>query len=683
MRKRKHQQRKRSRSESSGTRGRGGGFCPTQRVISTPPLSSHNRYACLVVDQCEDATSIFDCVKVVPQPSPPPQKVARIRLANWECRLPKKFIIATTPSENSLHIDVEIEMTDTTMKRNVNARAGCGAPRLFADTEYVRSNNLSTRRLTTPIPVYNVDGTANEAGAITEIADIILRYKGHAERTQLAVTSLGKQTMILSFTWLRKHNPEIDWQAKEVRMSRCPPQCSTCRAEAKVKRQAERAVTAQIHACHAGSFPVLIEEIPDEDDYPSTGLGEPEEGVEDFDDGFDDEIEDSDRIFVAHIHGEDAEHFVRAASTVSQRLAEAFTKNSKATSFRDAVPSSLHEFEDVFSEGAFDHLPKRRKWDHAIELKRELSPGFRMVYPMSPEEQRELDAFLEEALATGRIRHSKSPIGAPVFFIKKKDGKLRFVQDYRALNLITRKNCYPLPLIDDLSHRLKGAKYFTKLDIRWGYNNVRIKEGDEWKAAFRTNRGLFEPLVMFFGVTTSPSTSQTMMNEIFEDLIDEGAVAIYLDDILIFTSTLEEHRPTSRLVMERLRSHKLYLRHEKCEFEKTRIEYLGVIISHNKVEMDPVKIAGVSEWPTPTNKKEVQSFVGFINFYRRFIPNFSQHARPLFDLTMKDVRFIWGSPQEDAFMMLKGLVTSAPVLALPDSDLPYHLEADASGVAKV
>src|SRR3981189_1705588 len=646
-----------------------------------PPLSSHNRYACLVVDQCEDATSVFDCAKVVPQPSPSPKKVARIHLANWERRLPKKFIIAMTPSENSLNINVEIETTDTVMKCNINALVDCGATSLFVDTEYVRSNNISTHRLTTPIPVYNVDGTANEAGAITEIADVILRYKGHAERTQLAVTSLGKQTMILGFTWLREQNPEIDWQTKEVRMSRCPPQCSTCRAEVKVKHQAERAATAQIHACRAGSFLVLIEEIADEDDYPSMGLGEPEGGVTDFDDGFDDEIEDSDRIFVAHIHGEDAKHFVRAASTVSQRLAEAFTKNSKATSFRDAVPSSLHEFEDVFSEGAFDHLPKRRKWDHAIELEHEPLPGFRKVYPMSPKEQRELDAFLEEALATGRIRHSKLPIGAPVFFIKKKDGKLHFVQDYRALNLITRKNRYPLPLIDDLIHRLKGAKYFTKLDVRWGYNNVRIKEGDEWKAAFRTNRGLFEPLVMYFGLTNSPATFQTMMNKIFEDLITQGVVSIYLDDILIFTSTLEEHRPISRMVMERLRSHKLYLRHEKCKFEKTRIEYLGVIISHNKVEMGPVKIAGVSEWPTPTNKKEVQSFVGFINFYQRFILNFSQHAHPLFDLTMKDIRFIWGLPQEDAFMMLKGLVTSAPILALPDSNLPYRLEADTSRVA--
>ena len=145
---------------------------------------------------------------------------------------------------------------------------------------------------------------------------------------------------------------------------------------------------------------------------------------------------------------------------------------------------------------------------------------------------------------------------------------------------------------------------------------MRIKEGDEWKAAFRTNRGLFEPLVMYFGLTNSPATFQTMMNKIFEDLITQGVVSIYLDDILIFTSMLEEHRPISHMVMEQLRKHKLYLRHEKCEFEKTRIEYLGVIILHNKVKMDPVKIAGVSEWPTPTNKKEVQSFVGFINFYR-------------------------------------------------------------------
>jgi hypothetical protein len=186
---------------------------------------------------------------------------------------------------------------------------------------------------------------------------------------------------------------------------------------------------------------------------------------------------------------------------------------------------------------------------------------------------------------------------------------------------------------------------------------------------------------MYFSLTNSLATFQTMMNEIFQDLITEGIVSVYLDDILIFTNSLEEHRRITCLVLDHMREHKLYLQPEKCEFEKTRIEYLGIIISHNKVEMDPVKIAGVVEWPMPSNKKEVQSFVGFVNFYQHFIPRFSHHVCALFDLTMKGVRFIWGLPQEDSFMKLKELVTSAPVLILPNDDLPFRLEADGSCIA--
>jgi hypothetical protein len=181
------------------------------------------------------------------------------------------------------------------------------------------------------------------------------------------------------------------------------------------------------------------------------------------------------------VHLVDPPHFVHALSMVSGRLAEVFAKNSKPKGFEDIVPTSLHTYANVFSETAFDSLPERRKWDYPIELEHELSPRFRKVYPMTLTEQMEMDTFLEEALATGRIRQSKSPLGALVFFIKKKDGKLRFVQDYRALNAITRKNQYLLPLIDDLIHWLKGACYFTKLDVRWGYNNVCIREGDKWK----------------------------------------------------------------------------------------------------------------------------------------------------------------------------------------------------------
>jgi Reverse transcriptase (RNA-dependent DNA polymerase) len=166
----------------------------------------------------------------------------------------------------------------------------------------------------------------------------------------------------------------------------------------------------------------------------------------------------------------------------------------------------LKKFLDVFSKESFDTLPKHKQWDHAIELVPGEKPAGCKIYPLAPSEQKELDAFLQENLETRRIRPSKSPMSSPVFFIKKKDGSLRLVQDYRALNAITVKNKYPLPLISELINKLRGTRYFTKLDVRWGFNNVWMKEGDEWKAAFCTNRGLFEPLVMFFSLTNSPAT---------------------------------------------------------------------------------------------------------------------------------------------------------------------------------
>jgi hypothetical protein len=266
-------------------------------------------------------------------------------------------------------------------------------------------------------------------------------------------------------------------------------------------------------------------------------------------------LEDGDHIFATTIPLEG--EFIRAGSTVSQQLAEAFQKNSSSSTtrgFRDIVPGAFHDFEDVFSQASFDILPPRKPWDHAIELEPGAKHTNAKVYPLSPSEQVALDEFIQENLASGRIRPSKSPQASPFFFVKKKDGKLRPVQDYRTLNAMTIKNRYPLPLISELINQLRGARYFTKLDVRWGFNNVRIKEGDEWKAAFRTNRGLFEPLVMFFGLTNSPATFQTMMNDIFKDLILEGVVCVYLDDILIYTKTLEEHRRVTRCVLELLQA---------------------------------------------------------------------------------------------------------------------------------
>jgi hypothetical protein len=205
----------------------------------------------------------------------------------------------------------------------------------------------------------------------------------------------------------------------------------------------------------------------------------------------------------------------RMLPTPSRCLSEAFSKNSAPPkSFWDSIPKAFHEFEDVFSKESFDDLPERKPWDHAIELELGAKASSTKVYPLSPNEQEQLDAFIEENLVSGRIHPSKSPMAAPVFFIKKKDGSLRLVQDYQTPNSKTIKNVYLLPLISGLINRLRGAHYFTKLDVCWGYNNVRIKEGDKWKAAFLTNWGLFQPLVMFFGLTNSPATFQTMMNNI-------------------------------------------------------------------------------------------------------------------------------------------------------------------------
>ena len=435
---------------------------------------------------------------------------------------------------------------------SIKALIDSGATGLFIDRGYVNQSRLMTRTLSKPIPVFNVDGTPNEAGSIWEVVDIVLHYQDHSEHVQFAVTGLRKQDVILGYTWLQEHNPEVDWITKEVKMSRCPGRCSTCWTEIKQECHQCQIDARHLCSCRAGSMPTVeevFEDLPEfipnveEDEDEDSGQG-PEVSAHN-----PDKLEEGDSVFMTII--QDPPELIHASATTSQHLSEALAKNSAGPkAFRDSVPAAFHDFEDVFSKESFNALPDRKQWDHAIKIKTGAKVSSTKVYLLCPNEQAELDTFIEENLASRRICPSKSPMAAPVFFIKKKDGSLQLVQDYRALNAKTVKNVYPLPLISDLINRLQGARYFTKLDVRWGYNNVRIKEGDEWKAAFQTNRGLFEPLVMFFGLTNSPATFQTMMNDTFQDLISEGIVCVYLDDILIFTETMEEHDRVTRLVLE-------------------------------------------------------------------------------------------------------------------------------------
>src|SRR5713101_4020974 len=227
---------------------------------------------------------------------------------------------------------------------------------------------------------------------------------------------------------------------------------------------------------------------------------------------------------------------------------------------------------------------------------------------------------------------------------------------------------------------LKNSKVLSKMDVQWGYNNIRIREGDEWKAAFHTKRGLFEPTVMFFGLTNSPATFQAFMNEIFKDLIREEVVKVYMDDILVSTDTVKEHREVNRRVFQILRENKLYLKAAKCEFEKSKVEFLGVIVRNGQVRMDPKKVVVIMDWPVLKKKKDIQAFLGFCNFYRRFIKDFGKIAKPLMSLT-GNVEFQWGILQQLAYEGLKEAVAEETVLFIPQDSGKFRLEANASNYA--
>ena len=254
------------------------------------------------------------------------------------------------------------------------------------------------------------------------------------------------------------------------------------------------------------------------------------------------------------------------------------------------------------------------------------------------------------------------------------------VQDYQYLNKHTVQNNYPLPLISQLVDKLKGSQYFTKIDLWWGYNNVHIKEGDKWKATFICHHRSFEPTIMFFGLCNSPTTFRMMMNEIFADM--EDMVVVYIDDIMIFTKgNLVQHQAKVKEVLQWLRDHDLFARPEKCSFNKTEVEYLGMFVNHDSIKMDDTKVKAITEWPAPTNVRSVCSFLSLANFYRHFIKDYAKLAKPLTDLTQKDKVFSWGTAEAEAFTELKHHFTTTPILAYPDNNCQFCLETDTSDFA--
>jgi len=320
-------------------------------------------------------------------------------------------------------------------------------------------------------------------------------------------------------------------------------------------------------------------------------------------------LDDDETAIIAFITGQtDNELWINAKANVSTALASEQNLKKEERTLDEMLPPELMDYRHVFDKMTAEQFPESRSWGHAINLKDDFIPKDCKVYPLTVPEQAELDKFLKENLEKGYIWPFKSPMASPFFFVDKKDGKLRPCQDYQALNKGTIKNAYLLSLISELIDKLKGAKYFTKLDVRWGYNNVHIKDRDQWKVAFKTNKGLFEPTVMFFGLCNSPATFQSMMDNLFIFENSKGWVIIYMDDIFIFTKEMDDNIEKTRRILQRLTDNNLYLKPEKCVFWQTKVEYLGLIIEENKLAMDPVKLSGIANWPTPNTLKQVHSF---------------------------------------------------------------------------
>ena len=295
---------------------------------------------------------------------------------------------------------------------------------------------------------------------------------------------------------------------------------------------------------------------------------------------------------------------------------------------------------------------------------------------MPPKELAEWKTQLQELIDKGFIQPSSSPWGYPAIFVKKKDEILRLCVDYRPLTI---KNKYPLPRIDLLFDQLAGAKVFSKIDLRSGYHQIKIKPEDIPKTAFTTRYGLYEYLVMSFGLTNAPAHFMYLMNSVFMPELDKFVV-VFIDDILVYSKNKSEHAEHLRIVLNRLREHKLYAKFSKCEFWLKEVQFLGHVLSAEGVAVDPSKVKDVLDWKPPTTVHEVRSFLGLAGYYRRFIPDFSRVSKSITELLKNQVKFVWSSDCEEAFQNLKRLLTTAPVLAQPDIEKPFDVYCDASGV---
>lgn len=593
-----------------------------------------------------------------------PQPMRWMNEPNWE---PTQM----AATQNGLHLKIQAVIADQSARVMIDS----GAAGNFMHPEFFGRLGISGVPKARPIPVEGLSGEDLGGSIEIESGFLTMAVRGHLERINFNVFPVGKYDIVLGIPWLRKHNPVIDWQKEQVTFHcKCPKGPSvgdtgTVRPvhegelKDEVKRPgggSNRAIGTVIAATTIAEKEWLMSlsgwAPANSDDYAAISSAEetPESSQ---DEGF---------------HSQEQPPSASEGSESWERLA--------ATQEPVKVPQEYERFQDLFKQPEHPELPEHGPHDHTIPLKKGTKPSCRKIYSMSERESRILKEYIDENLKKGTIRPSKSSAGHGVLFVPKKGGELRLCVDYRPLNDITIKDRHPLPLISEIQDRIRGAKWFTKLDITNAYNRLRIAAGEEWKTAFRTKYGHYEYTVMPFGLTNAPASFQRFINEALGEYLDDFVIA-YLDDILIFSKTIEEHTRHVRSVLRKLRIAKVQLKLKKCEFHVQETEFLGHWITQEGVQTEKTKVQAIRDWPQPKNLKELQQFTGLVNYYRRFVDRYADTMMPLFKLLKKSGDFSWGKEQQEAFEKIKDRLTTSPILVQHDPQKVTTIETDASDYA--
>jgi transposase InsO family protein len=554
-------------------------------------------------------------------------------------------------------------LTSSSTSTPVSALIDSGSDESFIDEELVQRLKISRTQLPHPIEVVGIDGRPLGSGLVKEQVSLNLACQNANSNhyvkmsCKLGIIRSPECPIILGLPWLRTHRPTFDWSTETLKFN--------------------SELVNPILVPNSTSFePGPLESSPSEVTPVPT---------------IENHTEETSRIqqVVEHAESPKIDNNDNCQDLKKDfeddwniDLDEDVSNNTTTTE----LPPQFADFKDVFDPKQAEELPMHRPgFDISIDLLPGTTPPFGPIYPLSPDETELTREYIEKNKKRGFIRESRSSAGAPIFFVGKpsepgKPPQKRLVVNYQGLDKLTLKFRYPLPLIPELLDRLCTAKIFTKIDLRSAYHLLRVKEGDEWKTAFRTKYGLFEYLVMPFGLANAPACFQRFVEQTFRDMINVFVV-LYLDDFLIFSEDESQHDTQVRAVLQRLRETKLYAKLEKCQFGVRSIKFLGHWIDSKGIACNQEKVKALLEWPIPKSKRQLQRFLGLANYFRKFVNEFSKIATPLHRLLRKDVFYSWSNDCQAAFETLKNTIASTPVLKHPDPNEPFWVETDASNFA--